>query len=348
MSHFNVLVVLREGDDLHNKMAPYQENNMGDCPEQYLSFTDVTDNLRQDWEHMDVDQVKIPYVKLIDQDGTFQDKWVFAHSQELAEYKQAYLRDIQNERGVSEEERQEMIFRLSDEYREEIKRRMLADGFVFAKRKMSVAFPSFEEFAEQNSNWDDEQEAWGYWENSNARWDWYELGGRWTGHLKLKEGAPALDATSGEPGVLTEANTDPRKADMARVKDVDWEGMRKERAERAVAAYDGYWRILNKSQFKRLKNPRASKKLGRALWDAGYMFMDHDEMQTDRDEYIQRAAYEAVTFAMIDPSGGWIESATMGMFGVSYDPDDNYDRKFWDTIHMLDPDDFVAVVDCHI
>lgn len=35
MSHFTVLVV---GDDHEEALAPFQENNMGDCPEEYLEF----------------------------------------------------------------------------------------------------------------------------------------------------------------------------------------------------------------------------------------------------------------------------------------------------------------------
>lgn len=36
MSHFSVLVI---GDNVEGQLAPFQENNMGDCPKQYLEFT---------------------------------------------------------------------------------------------------------------------------------------------------------------------------------------------------------------------------------------------------------------------------------------------------------------------
>ena len=38
MSHFAVAVILKDINDLESALAPYQENNMGDCPKQYLEF----------------------------------------------------------------------------------------------------------------------------------------------------------------------------------------------------------------------------------------------------------------------------------------------------------------------
>jgi hypothetical protein len=58
--------------------------------------------------------------------------------------------------------------------------------------------------------------------NPLSRWDWYQLGGRWTGFFKLRPGA---GGATGEPGLMT-----PRGkvgwADQARKRDIDFEGMR--------------------------------------------------------------------------------------------------------------------------
>ena len=35
MSHFAVLVV---GEEVEKQLAPFQENNMGDCPEEFMTF----------------------------------------------------------------------------------------------------------------------------------------------------------------------------------------------------------------------------------------------------------------------------------------------------------------------
>jgi hypothetical protein len=52
MSHFTVLVI---GDDIDGQLAPFQENNMGDCPEELLEFFDRTEEVMEDWENQKED-----------------------------------------------------------------------------------------------------------------------------------------------------------------------------------------------------------------------------------------------------------------------------------------------------
>ena len=47
MSHFCVLVI---GNDPEKQLAPYQENNMGNCPKEYLDFNNVEDEERKNYE----------------------------------------------------------------------------------------------------------------------------------------------------------------------------------------------------------------------------------------------------------------------------------------------------------
>lgn len=48
MSHFSVMVI---GNNIEEQLAPYQENNMGDCPEEYLEFNDCTEEVLDKWEN---------------------------------------------------------------------------------------------------------------------------------------------------------------------------------------------------------------------------------------------------------------------------------------------------------
>lgn len=63
---------------------------------------------------------------------------------------------------------------------------------------------------------------WGYFHNPDAKWDWYIVGGRWSGFLILKDGC---------------------RANEALVKDVDWEAMRKEHGAFVASqfVFDGQW-----------------------------------------------------------------------------------------------------------
>jgi hypothetical protein len=54
MSHFPVLVV---GQDVEQQLAPFQENNMGDCPREYMEFTDHEDDYRHDYDNEGAEMV---------------------------------------------------------------------------------------------------------------------------------------------------------------------------------------------------------------------------------------------------------------------------------------------------
>jgi hypothetical protein len=80
--------------------------------------------------------------------------------------------------------------------------------------------------------------------NPQAKWDWYQVGGRWAGFFLLKEGE------EGELGELSwtfdpefndgELPNFDRRADQARKGQIDFEGMRAAAEAEAHQAYDAY------------------------------------------------------------------------------------------------------------
>lgn len=62
MSHFTVLVI---GDNIEDQLAPFQENNCGDCPEQYLQFDDEEDSYRLQYETETSTRVIMPDGRLL-------------------------------------------------------------------------------------------------------------------------------------------------------------------------------------------------------------------------------------------------------------------------------------------
>jgi hypothetical protein len=87
-------------------------------------------------------------------------------------------------------------------------------------------YPKFEDYIEEYVGYtrDSQRNRYGYWANPNAKWDWYSLGGRWTGFFKLKKNSLGL---LGEPGILTEP-AEIGHVDQCRWGMVDIDGMRKE------------------------------------------------------------------------------------------------------------------------
>ena len=68
---------------------------------------------------------------------------------------------------------------------------------------------------------DNDFEEGGYWENTNARWDWYKLGGRWKGFFHLKKGKNVDQAKKGDIDFKTNEEV------FAIVKDGKWHQKKK-------------------------------------------------------------------------------------------------------------------------
>lgn len=73
MSHYTVGVILENtnGDneklqkDLEKALAPFQENNMGDCPKEYMEFHSVTQEEKENYENGTTTKVRCPDGKLV-------------------------------------------------------------------------------------------------------------------------------------------------------------------------------------------------------------------------------------------------------------------------------------------
>lgn len=104
--HFPVSVISKNREDIEKLMAPFQDNNMGTCPRQYLTFV----NAEQEYE----------------------------------------------------------------------------------KEEHSRAYASLYEFANDNGYaFNESKGVHGRWENPNAKWDWYQVGGQFDGYIPLKSGGRA-------------------------------------------------------------------------------------------------------------------------------------------------------------
>lgn len=86
----------------------------------------------------------------------------------------------------------------------------------------------------------DENDEWG---KQGSRWDWWVVGGRWTGLLQIK--VDKLEEAkkymrNGRPGVFTEPNEDRSRCDACLKKYIDFDGMRMEEHTRATTNWKRY------------------------------------------------------------------------------------------------------------
>lgn len=346
MSHFTVMVKVPnqlieelglEGA-IAQQLAPYQENNMGDCPEEFLAFNDVEEECREQYEEEEAEFILTP-------DGEL--TWPSDQRYQQPVEDSPYPRTMQ----VIPEDHQRVTRPLSDMY------------------------PTFEQFLEDYAGYkekDPKTGKYGYWENPNAKWDWYQIGGRWQGSLLLKEeGVLEGVAQRGEPSPLAGLNpksvaeakrrlNDPHTADVARFKDIDFEGMEADIDSKIHKFYEDVEKIRElEAAGKELNGDLifgarfTAIELGLVNQDAEGNFTTMKPTFTLDDLLTgYRYGWRWTSFAVIDEEGEWHEKASMGWFGCHDGDEDDIRawRKFFkrDHIDNTDPDTWIVMVDCHI
>jgi hypothetical protein len=170
--------------------------------------------------------------------------------------------------------------------------------------------------------------------NPNSKWDWYQLGGRWTGYFKLKVKAKGK---KGKPGIMTESSKE-GYADSCRKGDIDFEGMLVESKEEMIKNFK-----------QRYKDYRAGKVNKALLEYSGIKFVKGDIEPLE--SYLERNAGSIkdilCTYALVK-EGKWYEKGKMGWFGMSSNEKDTWEDEFMKMFNALPDDEIVSVYDCHI
>lgn len=179
---------------------------------------------------------------------------------------------------------------------------------------------------------DDDGNVWSTY-NPNSKWDWYSIGGRFSGMLKAKSG------THGEGSAF---NPNPRvdgEFDSARVGDIDF-SMDMEAYNKALR----YWEVVVENQ--PLREDENKDDFFNFYRDGYY-----EDFYKNKETYAKICASD-ITYAVITPDGVWHQKGEMGWFGASSETADeslnwdlHYKERFIDT---ADPDWTLTIVDCHI
>lgn len=201
--------------------------------------------------------------------------------------------------------------------------------------------------------------------NPQSRWDWYILGGRWTGFFMLREGR--VGAT-GEPGVMTPAAKDD-KVDQARKGDIDFDAMRNLAEAEAYSFHaqcrtvlDGLpiptaWPHVREVMFPgdidAARQHYHAQPALQALRQAG-MHIDDPATYLCLTADDPAAAYAAreraaagLPFAVLN-ADGWHERGRMGWWGVVRDETDDWPTTAQALIDAAPDDALFSLYDVHI
>lgn len=194
-------------------------------------------------------------------------------------------------------------------------------------KEFTLKNPNYGTFKEWISDYygyvyDKKSKGYGYYHNPNAKWDWYVVGGRWSGFFKLKENG---SGSIGKPGVFGNI---PKNgwADQAMICDIDFEGMMKRNIKGAK------------------KNWKAAKECDPIKRSLLYGIRENDT----KESYIRKNS-SISTFAVVY-DGEWYEQGSMGWWGMVSDEKNIYtwNIEFDKLLESLSDDTMLTLCDCHI
>jgi hypothetical protein len=319
MSHFTVLVV---GADPEEQLVPFQENNMGNCPVEFLKFFETETENTEEYENKSVTRVQMPDGRLL---STYDDEFKLPGAIGLGTRTHevpAHLPQIE--------------VPLKDLY---------SDFDTFMRE-----YCGYEEKDPKTGQY-------GYWENPNAKWDWYQLGGRWAGFFKLKPDlGKDIECNRGEPSWWNGDTPIPfDQVDQAYKKDIDWAAMSRKKNEEAAEIWEKWEALLDKfggeEGFKnadaKAYHAETGERLPSAYFDFGIHWNPDEERYDTREEFIIRR--QLSTFAVLK-DGVWYQKGEMGWWGAVREAmsEREWKEKWTEMVQELDEDTLLSVYDCHI
>lgn len=243
------------------------------------------------------------------------------------------------------------------------------EGSTLSTGKFTELYPTFEEFM---SGWhgtserDSKTGKYGYWHNPQAKWDWYQVGGRWSGFFKLKQGFEQFaEAKIGLPGAF---GNKPKNGwvDSIQLQYIDIEGMQNDAIKEAHETYDKIESILKGRTFpswiETVNKYKDNIDLAREEYNSNLIVKDFNEANFhiwgdfyedfghSRQEYVEKCQNSVMVPYAVVKDGKWFQKGEMGWWGMSNDEmsQDEWNKKFWDMIKSLDPKTQLTLVDCHI
>lgn len=233
--------------------------------------------------------------------------------------------------------------------------------FVPAKEDLKSEFEenktkysSIEQYAREYYGYHEQDGVFGRVTNPNAKWDWYLLGGRWTGFFKLNSG---LIGKTGKPGILTQS-ADFGFADQAFKSEIDFKGMIEKSANEASERYDKAMEKLahlpeNETWVTvrlRIKDIDLARLFYHSQERCKTDIWDVDQYLISKIDFIQNAKDNALSTFAVVKDGKWYEKGKMGWWANVTNEKDRMDwnKEFNEILQALPGNTLLSLFDCHI
>ena len=179
--------------------------------------------------------------------------------------------------------------------------------------------------------------------NPQSKWDWWQIGGRWTGHWS-PDYEPEKDPRNTETCRMCQGSG--MRTDIVELHGKLASGEWVAESERPAFAKD--WTADDCHEYLGKTGCNSCQGKGtRSVWPTGWVSHPGDTLPVAA--LLELDALDASTFAVLTPEGEWVERGKMGWFGMCQDEQEVTDwvAQWKETLEQF-PDHIAVVVDCHI
>lgn len=369
MSHFTLMVL---GDNIEEQLRPFCEHE--EYTSEFHVFKDMTDEVLTDWQKDTVsswypDERISTELRNIEKVNNGED--VFINTKDMPWFrKKAGSRCM-----LFYRHNKDMVntYVIIDS--------LVHDGILVyftpppKEIPVSERYESMDEYAKEYHGYKKVGDAYGYYTNPNAKWDWYQVGGRWRGFFKCKENNNG-ETKVGAPGAF---NNEAREGyvDSLLKKDIDFDSMFNDVREAAEEEFDAFmtefygidipsWSDVrakhgdniddareefNSSEYHKKLSELMDKGKNRDKYVSSWLWADDIVKyfsNFDKEKFIMRRINSSfTTFAFLN-NGVWSERGSMGWWGCVSDEQDDWETEFCRMFSMIPDNTRITIVDCHI
>ena len=307
MSHFSVAVITDDMEKIDELLEPYQENNMESVDRKYLKFYSITNKEKENWKKESTVRILMPNGNL------------------LKRYDEKFEMKKRGDKVIT------TTYEIPSNCKE-------------VKIPYKVLFKTFEEYMNYMHNQkDNDTNDYGYWENPNARWDWFCIGGRYGNCLLTKKDNKDVIENNEEKNLHNkEAPKSYKWVSAAKIKDIDFEKMHEISNEYKKAIR--FWEIYVDG--KEAETEEEKEQIKWAYYTRKYYIKKYKNKKT-------YAEIEGTfsTWALLENTR-WQERGKMGIFAMNNSTGKSelkFIKKFVKAINKPENQNkYLIIIDCHI
>ncbi len=189
--------------------------------------------------------------------------------------------------------------------------------------------------------------------NPLAKWDWYQLGGRWSDFFTLKDGSTENTCLKKDVDINIMLNN--KKKDYSEEWEIVNEAVQGMKLEKSWKSYLEDYRKETitideaREEFNNQPIVRVFERLKQNTPSIGY-FKDISDFLITKEKYIDLNSKLSITTHSILNKEDWIEKGSMGWFGISSDTvsDEDWAEIFFKYFNSIEDKETISIYDCHI